>query len=144
MLSDQVGQCELYGVVDLFLGSTDEDDVQGPGHLRLEDFCGGEVGEESGEDAEDVSGGRDEGEISGQVDCHFHRNAVAQHLEHCANDVTEDIARHCLNLINRVPLQVELLELGGHLPGQLSHILLQQLIRLLAPDEIEVKVDDQR
>lgn len=144
MLSDQHGQCELYGVVDLFLRGADQDQVQGSGDLGLEGFGGGEVAEESGEDVENVSGGHEESEISGHVDCNFHRNAIGKHLEQRINDSTRDISRHGLDLINSIPLQIKLLELGWHLNSQLLNILLQQLIRLLTPNQIQVKIDDKR
>lgn len=59
VLSDQARKCKLYGVVDLFLGGADQDQVQGSGDLGLEGFGGGEVAEELSEDVEDVSGGHE-------------------------------------------------------------------------------------
>lgn len=143
VLSDQRGQGELYGVVDLFLGSADEDQVQRPRHLRLEWLGGWEVGEEFGEDIEDVPRWHQQGQISGHVDCNLQANVLRKHLEERAGDCIGDVAGHRLHLVNPVPLQVKLLELVRHLNRQLLHVLLQQAVGLLAPDEVEVKIDDQ-
>ena len=98
---------------------------------------------ELGEEAEDVSRWHQQGQISGDDDCNLQANALRKHLEERAGDRIGDVAGHRLHLVNPVPLQVKLLELVRHLNRQLLHVLLQQAVGLLAPDEVEVKIDDQ-